>query len=486
MLITCILLYLAVSIAIGLYAATRVKGAADFAVAGRRFGTPVVMATVFATWFGAETVLGIPATFWKDGLRGLVADPFAAVGCLVLVGVLFARPFHRMNLITLGDYFRGRFGRPTEVVLSLCIAFSYLGWIAAQFVALGLAFNVLSGGAIDTRTGIVIGAAAVLVYTMAGGMWSVALTDFFQAVVIVLGMLYVAWMVSDHAGGAGRVFDALAASERMRVLPDPDAKSILAWISAALIVLFGSIPQQDVLQRVMSAKDEGVAVRGSILGGLLYFAIASVPIFLIGAAALIDPALVERLVKDDPQLILPTLILERTPIAVQVLFFGALLSAILSTAGGALLAPAVVIAENLVRPWMQRRAGAIDPWTEALGDARQLRVMRGTVFVLGLAVLAMALTSKLSIYQLVNESGKVVLVSAFVPLAAGIFWRRATRQGAHASIGAGLAAWIALEALAPDAVVPPVLCGLAASTLGMVLGSVLPQVGPPPKPVIPV
>jgi Na+/proline symporter len=114
-----------------------VRGAADFAVAGRRFGTPIVTATVFATWFGAETVLGIPATFLKEGLRGLVADPFAAVACLVLVGVVFARPFFRMEGLTLGDYFRARYNRAAEVALTLCIAFSYLGWIAAQFVALG-------------------------------------------------------------------------------------------------------------------------------------------------------------------------------------------------------------------------------------------------------------------------------------------------------------------------------------------------------------
>jgi SSS family solute:Na+ symporter len=460
LLVACILLYLAASLAVGLYAATRVRGARDFAVAGKRFGTPVVMATVFATWFGAETVLGIPATFMKEGLRGLVADPFAAVACLVIVGLVFARRFHRLDLLTLGDYFRARYGRATELVLSLCIAFSYLGWIAAQLVSLGLAFNVLSGGAIDTRAGIVIGAGIVLVYTMAGGMWSVALTDFFQALVIVAGMLYVAWIVADLAGGAGRVIDSIAASDRLRFLPEADVKSVLAWITAALIVMLGSIPQQDVLQRVMSAKTEAVAVRASILGGVLYFAIAAVPIFLVSAAALIDAPMVERLIGEDYQLILPTLILERTPLAVQVLFFGALISAILSTAGGALLAPAVALAENVIRPLAKPR-----------DDRALLRMMRLTVAVLGVGVTVMALTSKLSIYQLVNESGKVVLVSAFVPLAAGLFWPRATSRGAHWSIAAGLVTWITLEWLAPEALMPPALAGLLMGVAGMALGS---------------
>jgi len=463
LLAACILAYLAVSIAVGLYAATRVRGAADYAVAGKRFGTPIVAATVFATWFGAETVLGIPATFQKEGLRGLVADPFASVACLILVGLVFARPLYRLDILTLGDLFRERFGRKAEVVLSLCIAFSYFGWAAAQLVALGLAFNVLSGGAIDTRTGIVIGSVAVLVYTIAGGMWSVALTDFLQAGVIIVGMVYVAWIVSDLAGGAGRVAESIAA-DRLRFLPEADARSILAWISAALIVFFGSIPQQDVLQRVKSARDESTAVRASILGGLVYFVVASIPIFLVAAAALIDPALVSRLIQDDYQLILPTLILERTPFAVQVLFFGALISAILSTAGSALLAPAVAVAENIVRPWRERRGAAMD-------DAKQLTTMRATVLLAGAAVLFMALTSKLSIYQLVNESGKVVLVSSFVPLVAALFWPGASRQGAHLSIAAGLVTWIALELVAAESLVPPPLAGLLASAAGMLAGT---------------
>lgn len=461
MLVALVGLYLAASVAVGLYAATRVRDASDFAVAGGRFATPVVAATVFATWFGAETVLGVPATFFKEGFRGLVADPFAAAGCLMLVALAFARPLFRLDVLTLGDYFHARFDRKTDVALSLCIAFSYLGWIAAQLVALGLVVNVLSGGAIDTRLGIVIGAAIVLTYTMTGGMWSVALTDFVQALMILVGMAYVAWVVLGLAGGAARVWDGIPA-DRLQVLPEPEARSVLAWISAALVVLFGSVPQQDVLQRIRSARDERIAVAGTIVGGIVYFAVAMVPILLVCAAALIDAPMVERLVARDYQLILPTLIVERTPLAAQALFFGALVAAILSTAGGALLAPAVMLAENVARPVFR-------PAT----DAAFLRLMRITVLLLAVAVTAMALTSSMSIYQLVNESGKVVLVSSFVPLAAGLFWKRANTTGAHASIAAGLATWLGTEWLAPDALVPPPLAGLVASAAAMAAGSLM-------------
>jgi Na+/proline symporter len=414
-----VLLYIAAAGAVGLYAATRVRSAGDYALAQGRFGTPIAVATVFATWFGAETVLGIPATFLKEGLQGVAADPFAAAGCLVLVGAVFARRLFRLDVITLGDYFRARYDRTAEAILSVCIAFSYLGWVAAQLVALGLAFSLLSGGVIDTRMGVVLGAAIVLAYTLAGGLWSVSLTDALQATVIVVGLGYVAWVVADLAGGVQRVVAAASAAGRLHLLPAPDARSVLAYIASGLVVLLGSVPQQDVFQRI-----------------------------------------------------LPMLSLERTPIAVQALFFGALLSAILSTASGALLAPAVALAENVIRPvlaWRLSEAGRAP-----LDDRALLRTMRLTVAVLALAVTAMALGSTLSIYDLVNNSGKVVLVAAFVPLAAGLYWPRANARGARASIALGLGVWIALEVLAPDAALPPVLAGLAASVAGMLAGSLAP------------
>jgi Na+/proline symporter len=166
---------------------------------------------------------------------------------------------------------------------------------------------------------------------------------------------------------------------------------------------------------------------------------------------------VARLLERDPQLILPTLVLERTPVAVQALFFGALLSAIFSTASGALLAPAVTIAENLVRPWLRDA-----------GDAAALRTMRLTVLGLAVAVTAMALLSRQSIYELVNNSGKVVLATSFVPLAAGLFWRRATARAAFASAMGGLAAWLLAEWLFPEAALPPVLAGFLAGAVLMV------------------
>ncbi len=197
--------YLAVSIAIGLYAATKVHNARDYITAGRNLPMPFILAMVFATWFGAETVLGISATFLEEGFRGLISDPLGASICLVLFGLVFARPLYRMNLITLGDYFRIRYNRQTELILSICIVVSYLGWVSAQITALGLVFNVLSNDLVSLNQGMLIGSAVVLLYTLFGGMWSVALTTFVQMIVIVIGLLLVTSNAADQAGGVAAV-----------------------------------------------------------------------------------------------------------------------------------------------------------------------------------------------------------------------------------------------------------------------------------------
>lgn len=182
-----VILYLLLSVGIGLFAATRVKNSKDFAVAGRSLPLAVVVATVFATWFGAEAVLGISATFVKEGLRGVVADPFGSSMCLMLAGLFFAPRLYRLNMLTVGDYYRYRYNRTIEVVCTLCIVASYVGWVAAQFKVLGLVLNVVTEGYISQSVGIVIGAAIVLTYTTFGGMFSVAILDFVQISVIMGG-----------------------------------------------------------------------------------------------------------------------------------------------------------------------------------------------------------------------------------------------------------------------------------------------------------
>ena len=465
MLMTFIVLYLLASIAIGLYAATRVRNTADYAVAGRSLPLAVVIATTFATWFGSETVLGVPAKFVGSNLGGIVEDPFGAGMCLVLVGLFFARKLYLRNIITIGDYYRQRYGSLIEVLCSLIIIFSYLGWVGAQVTALGLVFNLLSQGAISLAWGMVIGTLVVLVYTLYGGMWSVALTDFVQMIVITLGLLAIAWYAADLAGGAGQVIDFAAREGRFQFWPTGGGKEWLFFIGAAITMMLGSIPQQDVFQRVMSSKDVKTAQRGPIIGGTLYILFAFVPMFVVLSAVMVMPD-VRGLLADDPQKVLPTLVLQHMPVGLQVAFFGALLSAIMSTASATLLAPSTTFVENILRN--------LHP---GMSDQQTLKAMRLSVLVFTGCVLAYAISMQgSSIYELVAGAYQVPLVGAFVPLAFGVYWKRATTQGALLAVVLGVGVWLLFVASPVlNTAFPQQLAGVLAAMVGMVAGSLAPQ-----------
>ena len=467
MLVTFIVLYLLISVAIGLLASRRVHNTADYAVAGRSLPLAVVIATTFATWFGSETVLGVSARFVEGGLGEVVEDPFGASMCLVLVGLFFAYRLYQKNLITLGDYYRLRYGRTIEVVCSAIILFSYLGWVAAQITALGLVFNLLTQGALSVTAGMVLGTGIVLVYTLFGGMWSVAMTDFVQMIVIAIGLIAIAWFSADLAGGAGRVIDFAAREGKFQFFPqNGGAKEWTFFFAAAITMMLGSIPQQDVFQRVMSSNSARTARIGPVVGGVLYLFFAFVPMFVVTAAVLVMPETAQALLKDDPQKVLPTLVMQHMPIVLQIAFFGALLSAIMSTASATLLAPSTTFVENILR---NLRPG--------MSDAQTLRAMRWSVLGFTCIVLAYAITMQgTSIYEMVSGAYQVPLVGAFVPLVFGLYWKRATTQGALCAVVLGMGVWLLFVALPvlSDAF-PQQLAGVLAALVGMVGGSLAPQ-----------
>lgn len=469
MLITFVVAYLLVTITIGLIASRRVHGSKDFLVAGRSLPLYMNVATVFATWFGAETVLSVSATFAKDGLNGIPGDPFGASVCLVIAALLFARLFYRMNLLTIGDFYKQRYGKGVEVLTSVAIVLSYLGWTSAQMTALGLVIATLSGGAIDLNTAILIGAGVVLVYTIFGGMWSVAFTDLFQTVVILIGLTLVAVLVGDLAGGAGKVISQAAADGKLILFPaEMDAAAWWAMAGAFFAFAFGSVPQQDVFQRMTSAKDEKTAVRGTLIGAAIYFCFAFVPIFIAYSALVADPSMAGLFDAEDArdiQRILPDLVLGKMPLWAQIMFFGALLSAILSTASGALLAPSALFSENVLKPFVPH-----------MGDKQLLMTTRIILVTFTAGALLFALNSKSTMYEMVQNAYNVTLAGAFVPLVAGAYWKRANTQGALFSIILGIGTWFAADTVAADAMVPPNLVGFFASVIGMLLGSLAPQI----------
>jgi SSS family transporter len=466
-LISFVVLYLLGTLGLGVWAGTRIKNTTDFAVAGRSLPLIMVITTTFATWFGAETVMGIPAKFVQGGLNAIVEDPFGAGTCLILVGMFFAARLYKLNLLTIGDFYRQRFGKGIEVFCSVAIIVSYLGWVAAQITALGLVFSVLTNGAMSETMGMIVGTMAVLIYVVIGGFLAVAWTDFIQMIVLVVGLSIIAMFSADLAGGADKVIDMASQKGLWKFMPQPSFTEMAMFVGSAVTMMLGSIPQQDVFQRVMSAKDAKTARAGAIIGGASYILFAAVPMFIVSCAIIVlgDHGL--EMAKNDYQRLLPTFVLTKMPLIMQILFFGALLSAIKSTSSATLLAPSTSFVENILK---NLRPG--------MHDKQQLFAMRATIVVFAAAVLLYAIKMNgTSIYELVSSAYQVTLVGAFVPLVMGLYWKRATTQGAIFSLGAGIGTWLVFfpQISSLGEVFPGQLAGLLAGFFGMFVGSLMPQ-----------
>ncbi|MBT9502618.1 MAG: sodium:solute symporter family protein, partial [Burkholderiaceae bacterium] len=298
-----------------------------------------------------------------------------------------------------------------------------------------------------------------------GGMWSVAVTDFIQMIILVVGLTVLAVFAGNMAGGAEKVIALASSKDLFRFFPEPSFKEIVFFIAAGITMMLGSIPQQDVFQRVMSAKNVQAATKGPVIGGVFYILFAFVPMFLIVSALIIMPEQTDALLKDDPQKVLPTLVMERMPFVMQVIFFGALLSALKSTASATMLAPSVTFVENIWRQFRPR-----------ISDKQELRTMRIAVLVFSCLVCAYAIALQgTSIYDMVSGAYQVTLVGAFVPLVFGLYWQRATTQGAIFSIVLGIVSWLTFMFTPAGEEFPAQLVGVMMAVVGMLVGSLGPQ-----------
>lgn len=422
-------------------------------LAGRKLPLFLSSSALFALWFGSETIFGASSEFVKHGIQGVIEDPFGGVLCLVLFALIFAKPLYRLNLLTLGDLYRNHYGKGVELVASGCMLLTFFGYIAAQLVALGILIQVISG--IPVAYGILISAGVVTIYTLMGGMWAVTITDFVQSIIIVVGLIVVTVIIIGEAGGMSPILEG-APEGFFTFLPEAGFMNWSHYLAAWATLGFGSLASQDIFQRANSAENEKTAVRSTLLGAGLYGVIAILPLFIGLAGRVLYP----ELIGGDTQKVLPAMVLEHTSLAVQVMFFGALLSAIFSTCSGAILAPASILAENIIRPF-----------TDTMSDRHFLTILR--IAVVGMALVAAWMaTFRTNIYELVAESSILGLVTLFVPMVTALFWKKSSAGGAFTSMIAGLGSWFLCEHIFYTEF-PAMLIGLMIGLAGMVVGTYL-------------
>jgi solute:Na+ symporter, SSS family len=455
-------LYFLAVLAIGVVAARKVKGTDDFVVAGRRLPLWLATGTLLATWMGAGTAMGAAGAAYEGGFLAVIADPFGAALCLILAGLFFVRVLRRMRLLTIIDFFASKYSPNLGLLAGLAMIAVYIGWTGSQLVAFGFVLHTMAG--VDPSIGIIIATVIVLFYTAAGGMWAVALTDFFQIVLLALGFIIILPLAISAGGGWEQISGRIPEGS-FRIVPvEGDAITWMHYVRAWAVVGLGGLAGQDLMQRTLSSKNENVAQNACYLAGIGYLTVGMIPVLLGIVGAVLIPDLA------NPEFIVPELALRYLSVVPLTIFIGALLLAIMSSADSAILAPASIFGENVVKrfaPHLSRRA--ILTW------------IRWSIPVIGFAALGIALHAQ-NVYALFLDSFTILLVALFVPLTAGIWWERANRSGAAASMVVGVAVWLGGKPILPD--LPTDLLGVLAAAVAMVAVSLATQRSDPPRPLL--
>lgn len=416
-----LVVYLVVMYAIAAWAQTRIETSEDFLVAGRRLPLSLSWMTLLATWFGAGTLLAAADEVSQEGLQAAALDPLGAGFCLLFVGLFVAGPLWRMQLLTVPDFFRQRFGPRTELVACVILVPSYFGWVAAQFMALAGMLQLFFG--LPLPVGLALVAVIGTGYTLMGGMWSVTLTDAVQIVLVLLGLLVLAGVMLMELGsgslwGGWTRLQTETPAEMLILIPWDDRLALLSWLGVFATGAFGNVPGQDLLQRVFAAKSDRVAQYACGIAGVVYLAFGCLPLLLALSGNLLFP-------EEMQTAILPALAQAFLSPWVAVIFLLALMSAILSTIDSAILSPASVLAQNVFPRFVHK-----DP----------MLLNRVAVLLVAACSLAVAYMGE-SAYDLLEEAYMLTLVGLFVPLMLAIYFRPRSGWSGVASMLTGGGLW---------------------------------------------
>mgnify|MGYP001295766443 CR=1 FL=1 len=414
-----ICLYIVVQFAIGLWVARRINRETDYILAGRQLGTTLATFSVFATWFGAETVLGSGGRVYSDGLAGAQAEPFAYGVAVVLMGFLFAAPLRRRGFTTFADLFAERYGAGVERLTVLLLIPGSILWAAAQIRGFGQVASTAAG--MDVGTGIAIGYATVVLYTVTGGLLADVYTDFVQGLAVIIGLVTTLVFVIIATGNP---IAALAAVEPQRFLPFTPGQTPLSFIEEWTVPICGSLVAIELISRLLACRTPQIAQRASYWGGAAYLLFAMIPVYLGLIGKTIMPGL------EEPEQFIPALAREHLPTIGYILFAGALISAILSTVDSALLACSALISHNVVQ----------NIW-RIENDRSRVWLARAGVAALGTVAFILAMSSA-GIGELVELASAFGTAGVIVVTVFALFTRIGGAASAYATLLIGASVWV--------------------------------------------
>jgi Na+/proline symporter len=447
-----LIIFLALQLGIGVWVSRYIANETDYLVGGRRLGYVLVTFSLFATWFGAETVIGSSGEIYGNGITLASAEPFGYGLCLFLAGAVLAKPLHDRGLTTLADLYRQRFGVGVERLAAVLMIPSSVLWAAAQVRAFGHVIAIVS--TLDVAMATAVAAVFTIAYTAFGGLLADAVTDVLQGVILSVGLLVMLVAVILRVGGPGEAIALLATTDKINIAPTaagPWRETLEAWA----IPVLGSLAGSEIVSRVIAARSRTIAQRAALSAGALYVVIGSIPVVI----ALLGAHLVGPIA--DPEQLLPTVAHEMLPTLLFAVFAGGLISAILSTVDSTLLVASGLLTHNLIIPMARVR-----------DDRVKVRLARLGVLAFGAVAYGLALNAE-GVFALVEQASAFGSAGLLVTVLFALFSRWGSARTASLTLVGGMLVF-AVES-ARDAATP-YLASLAASLACWGVGCVFDRV----------
>ena len=453
--------YMLIMTVIGFLASRGAHSLTDFVVAGRKMPLWLCSVSIFATGFGSGIMMGAAASAYKGNKLEMVGEPFASGLALLLSGLFFARLYRRSRRLTWPEFFEARYGKLASSVASLADVTANIIWLGAMLLSFGVLLNQLAG--VSLEAGIFGGLFVIVVYTMVGGMWAVALTDFIQMVVFVIGMFILLYFVLDDAGGWSEIAAQLP-EHSFRLYPLEHTfgnwmEHIHVWMGLGV----AAVASSSIIQRALSARSESVAQNSFYIAAFGYVSFGLIPLMLGFAASISMPGL------EKPDTVLTVLAVEHLHPVFAAVFVGAVVSAIMSSSDSILLGVSSIISINLLPRVVKNPS-----------DKLRLQIARYSIPVCGLIATFFAFHAE-GVVQILIDSTAVLIAAIIVPFILCFWWKKANRLGALAGIAGGLIGWVV--ATVAETEFPPDLIGFIVSAIAMVVATLLTQEVDPPKPL---
>jgi len=483
---TGLIIYIAIFFVLGVAMYYMVqKSGKRYIIAGKTLPFFLVGTMLLAQSLDANATMGNTAGVYGGGWWAGFQFAFGLALCLLVVGLFYAKPLNRMNMLTLPDFYFRRFNWLTEVIVGLLMCFSFSILVAGNFAGAAWIVSIIFN--INYVTALIIIAIFIMIYTVSGGLYSCASTDIAQIYPAMIGFL----------GGFFYLLGTYGWGHFSAAIPDNfvdlsglysiNNGALLNW-AGILALAIGDVVALDFMERVFAARTPEIAQKSCFYGavGTVITGIVCSYMGLMGLTFFPEIS--------DPRMILPTIAQDMVPFMFGLLMLGGIIAAGASTADGGILGVSAVLGRNILQrnvllPLEKRRKALgqnegreiSDEEAKIISDRKLLIIAR----IMAIPVVALAIY-----IAIVKPEPGILLVLAFdvvfagclVPLTLGIYWKKANTPGALAAIIVGSILRLILFYQIPehlaglDTLIPPVV-----SLIVMVAVSLATQSQYPPK-----